>query len=48
MHVKHVLIAYCLFPMFSLSVDRGSGVEIDYTDAPYYYPAEQGKRSPTF
>ena len=39
-----------LFAFFgvSLSVDCGTGVEIDYTVVPYSYPAEQGKRSPIF
>jgi hypothetical protein len=38
----------CLFAFrcFSLSIDRETGVETDYTDALYFYPAEQGKRSP--
>ena len=39
----------CLFRFryfFSFSVDRGAGVEFDYSAEPYTYPAGQGKRSP--
>ena len=44
--MKHVCFAYLAFPVFSSSIDRETGVEVDYTDEPYYYSAESGKRSP--
>jgi hypothetical protein len=43
-----LIVVYRLFPVLVfISLDPAPGDEINYPDADYYFPAEEGKRSPT-